>query len=519
MALLDDLIQGYAASDLKSIFESVGLDSTKVNPIHLPTIKEVTLAQWLLESGRATSKLANEAKNFAGLKWRPPEMNDFATSILIKVPSEPNAVEFCEFENINKFISGYWKFFTRSPYKGIEENLFSPSAFLGFIHRAGFAADPRYVGKVLSLLLESQELLAKASGATLVSIPQKLQVTRFPQEVEVKRTFQVEGIASQSDAGKLLAINVDSRFPSTGTIISADGHWHFDFVFLSSGDRQMAISAGSETVEIKIKAITAVDAADNDETLTPSASDSDNKLELSGSVGVGGLNKKVDVKAVKSRLHKLGYTWVGNPDTETRDRGLDDAIRLFQSIIQGASNVVGDGRVDVSGITHRWLQAKNAPRWQIMPDSNPTIGFVNFEREDTSDNHDFGTKWLHDAILSIAKDFQTSFRASNPSAAPFAINNVSLPHGGDTHIHAGHETGLMCDVLLPKGNGGFGGTTWRLAEYDQTATRALIKSIRKNKLVRSILFNDPDLIDEGLCSFASGHDNHIHFEIDPPVRE
>jgi len=518
MALLDDLIQEYAASDLKSIFQSVGLDSTKVNPIHLPTIKEVTLAQWLLESGRATSKLANEAKNFAGLKWRS-EMDGFATPILIKVPSEPKEVNFCKFGSVQEFIVGYWKFFTRSPYKGIEENLSSPAAFLGFIHRVGFAADPRYVGKVMSLLLESQELLAKASGASLVSVPQKLQVTRFPQEVEVKRSFRVDGIASQSDAGKLLAINIDGKFPSQGTVFSSDGHWHFDFVFLSPGDRQMSISVGSETVDIKIKAVTALDAADDDETLTPSASEADNTLELSGSVGVGGLNKKVDVKEVKSRLHKLGYTWVGDPNTDTRDRGLDDAIRLFQSIIQGASNVVGDGRVDVGALTHRWLQAKNAPRWQIMPDSNASIGFVNFEREDTSDNHDFGTSWLHDAILSIAKDFQTSFRASNPSAAPFAINNVSLPHGGDTHAHAGHETGLMGDVLLPRNDGDFGGITWFRAEYDQKATRALIESIRKNKLVRSVLFNDPALIDEGICSFAPGHDNHIHFEIDPPVRE
>ena len=154
-----------------------------------------------------------------------------------------------------------------------------------------------------------------------------------------------------------------------------------------------------------------------------------------------------------------------------------------------------------------------------MPASDELIGFVNFEREDTSDNHDFGTSWLSDAILSIANDFQTSFRASNPNTAPFAINNVSLPHGGDTHIHAWHETGLMCDVLLPKKDGDFGGTTWFKAEYDQKATRALIESIRKNKLVRSILFNDPDLIAAGLCSRSSGHDNHIHFEIDPPVRE
>jgi hypothetical protein len=203
MALLDELIQKYAASDLTSIFGTVGLDSAKVNPIHLPTIKEVTLAQWLLESGRATSKLANDAKNFAGLKWRPPEMAEFATSILIKVPSQATEVDFCKFDSVDKFILGYWKFLTRSPYKGIEENMSSPAAFLGFIHRVGFAADPSYVGKVMSLLLEAQELLAKASGASLVSVPQKLQVTRFPQEVEVKKNFRVEGIASQPRFSRL----------------------------------------------------------------------------------------------------------------------------------------------------------------------------------------------------------------------------------------------------------------------------------------------------------------------------
>jgi hypothetical protein len=153
-----------------------------------------------------------------------------------------------------------------------------------------------------------------------------------------------------------------------------------------------------------------------------------------------------------------------------------------------------------------------------MPKSDPGNGFVNGELRETHDNHDFGTSWLADAIKEIAQDYQNTHRKNHPKAAPFAINDVSLPHGGDTRDHAGHETGLMCDVFLPKQDGTFGGIFWSSPEYDRNAARAQLKSIRRHKLFRVVFFNDPQLIDEGLCKWASGHDHHLHFEINPPVR-
>ena len=286
-------------------------------------------------------------------------------------------------------------------------------------------------------------------------------------------------------------------------------------MFNQAEDHRMQISTVSESVTITIKAITPPDGNYHEEDLQPLGSI---VINLIGSVGVGGVNKTEDIKAVKKRLHQLGFNWVGDPNTIARDRGTDEAIRLFQSIIAGRSRVEGDGRVDVGGPTHRWLQADNAPRWVTMPASDPSIGFVNDELDQTNDNHDFGTHWLSDTILAIAKDFQASHRSSNPGAAPFAINNVSLPHGGDTPHHAGHETGLMCDVLLPRNDGKFGGINYWDSPYDQTATRALLKSVRKQKLVRAVFFNDPQLIREGLCVHVPGHQHHIHFEINPPVR-
>ena len=154
MALLDDLIARYAATDLADIFTDVdatanrSVDLTTINSDHYAHLKEITLAQWLLESARATSKLAKEHKNFAGLKWRS-EMTPFASAKGIHVPSElpPPAppVEFCFFADIDKFLRGYWKFLTRSPYKSLEDNTKTPENFIGFIQSKGFAADISYV--------------------------------------------------------------------------------------------------------------------------------------------------------------------------------------------------------------------------------------------------------------------------------------------------------------------------------------------------------------------------------------
>jgi hypothetical protein len=88
MSLLNELVQKYAAADLEIIFDKVGIDVGKISPINRQILKEVTLAQWLLASDKATHELAVKANNFARLQWRD-EMNGFAEIIEIKVASEP----------------------------------------------------------------------------------------------------------------------------------------------------------------------------------------------------------------------------------------------------------------------------------------------------------------------------------------------------------------------------------------------------------------------------------------------
>ncbi len=72
MSLLNELVQNYAATDLDTIFDKVGIKGNRIHSENRQHLKEVTLSQWLLESARATSKLAVSANNFAGLKWRLP---------------------------------------------------------------------------------------------------------------------------------------------------------------------------------------------------------------------------------------------------------------------------------------------------------------------------------------------------------------------------------------------------------------------------------------------------------------
>jgi peptidoglycan hydrolase-like protein with peptidoglycan-binding domain len=98
-----------------------------------------------------------------------------------------------------------------------------------------------------------------------------------------------------------------------------------------------------------------------------------------------------------------------------------------------------------------------------------------------------------------------------------AVGDLSYEHGGDHPEHDTHEVGLDADIRpMRKANDQCSsGSNWRLAAYDRTATRALIKAIRAATPghVKKILFNDPQLIAEGLTVYQSGHDDHLHVRI------
>jgi peptidoglycan hydrolase-like protein with peptidoglycan-binding domain len=98
-----------------------------------------------------------------------------------------------------------------------------------------------------------------------------------------------------------------------------------------------------------------------------------------------------------------------------------------------------------------------------------------------------------------------------------AVGDLSYEHGGDHPEHNTHEVGLDADLrMMRKANDQCSSpSTWRSTAYDRAATRALVKAIRAATPghVKEILFNDPQLIAEGLTVFRADHDDHLHVRL------
>jgi N-acetylmuramoyl-L-alanine amidase len=137
--------------------------------IPFPTLKPVTVAQWILESGRGTSRLATEHLNFAGLKWRS-EMVGFATPVAHE--AHDGLDFYCQFASLDAFIVGYWKFLSRAPYNGWEERAAeSPEAFIHFIGPIYNPAGHTYVDQILALVAEATQRLSEAPAVPLMPPP------------------------------------------------------------------------------------------------------------------------------------------------------------------------------------------------------------------------------------------------------------------------------------------------------------------------------------------------------------
>lgn len=135
--------------------------------IHHPHLKAVTLAQWMLESGRGTSSLATEHLNFGGLKFRP-EMAGHATKV--RHEAHDGVDDYCKFASLEAFIDGYWRFINRPPYSGWEQHADSAEEYIRFIGPI-YTPSTGYADKVLGLVREAQELLVGAAEAQLVAEP------------------------------------------------------------------------------------------------------------------------------------------------------------------------------------------------------------------------------------------------------------------------------------------------------------------------------------------------------------
>lgn len=240
--------------------------------------------------------------------------------------------------------------------------------------------------------------------------------------------------------------------------------------------------------------------------------------QITGSVGRKGLNRSADVRVVSDALVRLGFRWAVPDSTGACGPELVSGIELFQAIKEGLDVVKHtrvDGRVDTNGETLRWLDAANAPRWEALLGDRP--GLSNYEVRQGGDKA-YCTSWLNELLSAAAASYQAAVGAAKPNKAPITVNDASPARGGKAPPHKGHQTGLVCDLRLPRTDGTAGGVKTTSPLYDREAMRQQLLALRQHPLFDIAFLNDDTLIASGLCRPLAGHDDHVHIEVKVPPR-
>ena len=132
------------------------------------------------------------------------------------------------------------------------------------------------------------------------------------------------------------------------------------------------------------------------------------------------------------------------------------------------------------------------------------VGLYTFHR--TANSH-WGKEETITALLRIGHILGQQFSA-------FGVGHISKKDGSVFKPHASHRKGIDVDIRPLRKDGLPRPVTIYQAQYDREATCQLLELIRAQSKVKTILFNDPVLIKEGLCRKYAGHDNHLHVRFD-----
>ena len=115
---------------------------------------------------------------------------------------------------------------------------------------------------------------------------------------------------------------------------------------------------------------------------------------------------------------------------------------------------------------------------------------------------------------AIAQVEAAAFRVVELGHGKVAVGDVGYEHGGDIPGHQSHERGLDVDLRPMRRDRAqcTWGVDYRWSTYDRAATRDLVAAIRAAAPghVKLIYFNDPVLIREGITTWYTGHDDHLH---------
>lgn len=198
--------------------------------VHSPII-----AQAVLESAYGTSKLAVEAHNYFGLKYRKGRCKT-CIGIYNKVGSEQNAdgsytsssMQWCKFADMENGVIGYFDFINVSNYANLK-GITDPKKYLETIKADGYATSLSYVDNLMKVI-ENWELTQydEKKEEKIMSNSSLVKYTGLSPNHSGKRTHAVDRITPHCVVGQLTAEGICSCFPkgrdaSCNYVIGRDG--------------------------------------------------------------------------------------------------------------------------------------------------------------------------------------------------------------------------------------------------------------------------------------------------------
>jgi N-acetylmuramoyl-L-alanine amidase len=210
--------------------------AVKATPFEFENLKEIYVAQCLLESDHGNSKLFLNYNNPQGMKYRD-EIKDYATKVTYEACDGVDG--YANFKNYDNAIKGYWKFIDRSPYQGWRNHISTGKDYIAFIKNCGYATDQDYVSKVLSLVDEAKSLLNEFVG-TYVEVWRTekelagYKVSLIISEEKVTAPVETKPIVTPINDKKKVALVPGHEPKDEGayseTLKSGEWSWNLDLV-------------------------------------------------------------------------------------------------------------------------------------------------------------------------------------------------------------------------------------------------------------------------------------------------
>lgn len=123
------------------------------------------------------------------------------------------------------------------------------------------------------------------------------------------------------------------------------------------------------------------------------------------------------------------------------------SIGVFNAAVGQSGRVEGDLIDDSPNNSipvHPFINARNAPRWVLLPDTGQ--GWINQDEINVNspDHHDWGTHWSIEAIQRAGNNNNSGFN--------ILVNDLSFTGGGFTTDHTSHQSGNDIDIRLGLGS-------------------------------------------------------------------